>query len=506
MVSLHVAVAVMALSNVGQTVLFDFYTDQCGPCREMNPTVQALAKAGYPVQRINAGQNRELAARYGIYKVPCFVMVVNGNEVGRILGKTSYGNLEQLCQAGAAASHTPPSPSAPAYLANNAFGPPAASAVLQPALPMPAAAAPAPAAGLSDAALLAVSVRLRVKDPDGNSCGSGTIIDSRGDEALVLTCGHIFRDSQGKGEITVELFQSGKAQPTVGRLISYDLGRDVALVAIRTPGPVTVARVAPSNYQVQPGAAVASVGCNHGDDPTVRRTEVARLNRFNGPPNLQVTDQPVEGRSGGGLFTQEGYVIGVCIFADPSTQQGTYAAPAAIYTELDQNHLAAVYSPTQESPIRLPGETTSSAIAAVPTPPAALPGPAAAATMLPSAMPGPAPGGDAMAAWTPSAPAVGGGVALASATEPSGALAAHEQAALDEIRRRMKEGAEVVCIVRPRNNPEAKSDVIILDHASPELVKRLAAESRRQGQPFETALELPKPRRILLEWSANGTK
>jgi len=52
MVTLQVAFAAMALSGVGQTVLLDFYSDSCGPCREMNPTVQALVNAGYPVKRV----------------------------------------------------------------------------------------------------------------------------------------------------------------------------------------------------------------------------------------------------------------------------------------------------------------------------------------------------------------------------------------------------------------------------------------------------------------------
>ena len=56
MVTLQVAFAAMALSGVGQTVLLDFYSDSCGPCREMNPTVQALINAGYPVQRVNVDQ------------------------------------------------------------------------------------------------------------------------------------------------------------------------------------------------------------------------------------------------------------------------------------------------------------------------------------------------------------------------------------------------------------------------------------------------------------------
>ena len=37
------------------------------------------------------------------------------------------------------------------------------------------------------------SVRLRVRDAKGVNYGSGTIIESRPDKTLILTCGHIFR-------------------------------------------------------------------------------------------------------------------------------------------------------------------------------------------------------------------------------------------------------------------------------------------------------------------------
>ena len=55
--------------------------------------------------------------------------------------------------------------------------------------------------GRSDfhASLLAATVRLRVEDAQGRSFGTGTIIDARSGEALVITCGHLFRESKGKG-------------------------------------------------------------------------------------------------------------------------------------------------------------------------------------------------------------------------------------------------------------------------------------------------------------------
>ncbi len=485
MVSLQAALAALALSGVGQTVLLDFYSDACAPCKAMNPTVQALVAKGYPVQRVNVDQNKPLAAKYGVQRIPCFVMIVDGREVDRVVGGTTFSRLERMCQATA-----PPSPS-PAMLARNA---PPQSAVVPasfdvwatpPVANRPVAPAASVAGSISDAALLAASVRLRVEDSDGHSCGSGTIVDARSGEALVLTCGHIFRDSQGKGRIEVDLFGSNAGQKLPGRLISYDLTRDVGLVAIRAPGPLTTARVAPPGYRIDRGSPVVSVGCNNGDQPTARHSQVTSLDKFLGPPNIQVAGQPVEGRSGGGLFSGEGYLIGVCNAADPSDREGLFAALGSIYAELDRSQLAFIYKSPGENPA-IGQEAANPAvnpasIAANPLPP------------MPQQMSGAA---DLASLNSVSEPT----------TEASSGLPPHEQAALGEIRRGRKEGAEVIFVIRPRNNPDAKSEVFVLDHASAEFLKQLAIAVRPPEKPFRTSLELPKPRKTLLEWSADDEK
>jgi thiol-disulfide isomerase/thioredoxin len=510
MVTLQVAFAAMALSGVGQTVLLDFYSDSCGPCREMNPTVQALVNAGYPVKRVNVAKNRALAAKYSIYRIPCFVMVVDGREVDRQEGLTSMSRLREMCESGVSAGRatrpppmlgnndvppaqpipsTPP-PDAPSVSPTPPFepwGPPAAALQAPPPLKAPS--------GVSDAALLAASVRLRVEDPDGRSCGSGTIIDCRGGEALVLTCGHIFRDSQGKGRVTVDLFGSGEPQQVVGERVWYDLTRDVGLVTIHTPGPVAVARVAPPDYKVSEGMPVASVGCNDGDRPSVQHSQVNKLNKYQGPPNLTVAGQPVEGRSGGGLFSPEGYVIGVCNAREPEQQEGLFAAPAAIYAELDHDQLAFVYktpSGTLDGARGMPPATHAEPVAA------------ANAELIASSAPSPT-----------SAPNVAPATrALINPllVEPIGKspLPPHEQAALEEIRRQVKSGAKVIIVVCPNGNPDGKGDVFVVENASHGFVRQAAAEGRRQDRRYEneTSLELPKPegnlpgpRKVLLEWS-----
>jgi hypothetical protein len=59
-----------------------------------------------------------------------------------------------------------------------------------------------------------------------------------------------------------------------------------------------------------------------------------------------------------------------------------------------------------------------------------------------------------------------------------------------------------VIIVRPRNKPDAKSEVFMLDNASSDFVKQVAGMSQPKQERHLTSLELPKPRKTLLEWSA----
>ena len=361
MVWLQAAFLATALSAPGDTVLLDFYADWCGPCRAMEPTINALIEQGCPVRKINIDREPQLAREYGVGPVPCYVMLVDGRVVDRVVGGTTFSRLQRMWELASVRQPEGPSPQratgvTPVPLPPAARGttglpipipavdgaPPLAQALQPPAetrarqegrTSAPAWTPPSAtgvSAGLQaihgqdaratlthgqdarassaalDAALIAASVRLRVEDPQGHSCGSGTIIDARQSEALILTCGHIFRDSQGQGRIEVDLFGPNGAAQVAGKLISYDLKRDVALVSIRIPGPVATARVAPPGYQIAPGNPVVSVGCNNGDQPTARRSRVNSLDKFLGPPNLQVDGLPVEGRSGGGLFSSDG--------------------------------------------------------------------------------------------------------------------------------------------------------------------------------------------------------
>ena len=78
----------------GQTVLYDFYAEWCGPCREMSAAIDQLASDGYAVERIDVDRQPALARQYGVTSIPCFVVVERGQEIDRIVGQTSIERLK----------------------------------------------------------------------------------------------------------------------------------------------------------------------------------------------------------------------------------------------------------------------------------------------------------------------------------------------------------------------------------------------------------------------------
>jgi thioredoxin len=473
MVALHSLVLTLALTANSDVVLLDFSADWCGPCRQMEPVVQQLSAAGYPIRKVNVDQERDLASRHQVTGIPCFVLVANGQEVDRLVGaadasqlvamfeRAGIGNREvgsRKSEVGSqgigAAATTFPAVASQTPFSQTSFADSSRS------LPQPVV----DAITIRER-VLASSVRLKIKDPDGNSVGSGTIIDAREGEALVLTCGHVFRDSQGKGQITVDTFGPNAAQGIPARLISYDLKSDVGLVSFRTTGPVAAARVAPAGHRPAVGDSVINVGCSHGADPTSRDGRVTALDRFLGPPNVEVSGQPVQGRSGGGLFTTDGLVIGVCNAADPSANEGLYAAIGSIHAALDRASLSLIYdAPSHSAP-------ASAALAAI-TPPA-----------MPAAMPRPEVGSRKSEVRSQISDLRSQISNPQSAVFPS-TLNPQPSTLIPPP------DAEVICIVRPHSDPRAKSEIIVLDRATPSFLDWLANEQRTQSGRQMTSLQV----------------
>jgi hypothetical protein len=329
-----------------------------------------------------------------------------------------------------------------------------------------------------------------VEDTAGHSWGSGTIVDARSGEALIVTCGHLFREvrqSDREPAVLVELFELTSGGPQVAamvsaQIISYDLNRDVGLVSIRIPRTVSVAPIAPPGAAVQPGDPVTSVGCGHGTAPDPWQTNITTVGRYLGPPNVQAKGAPVEGRSGGGLFNQRGELIGVCNCADPQGNEGLYAGLESIHAELDRIGLSEIYHrPAARQPVARPPvaaqQLADRGASEAPLDPFHEP------TLVrgqdfEAVEPVPAPLNQRTATNEPNATANGpAAIGVADARPPG--LNAVEQAAWDEIMKRTAE-SEVICIIRPRE-VGGQSEVITLDRVSPALVKVLKDHSTRFG-------------------------
>jgi len=468
MTALLVAALLAAGPAPSDAVVVEFVSQQCVHCRSMEPVIGRLAAAGVPVQAVDVDQQPELARQYQIRGVPTFVGVSGGRETGRILGPASYEQLVQLYRAAAGGSLAQLAGAGMPEAAGGAAGSgPAGGAVTNggPARMDGAALVPTddrhPATHpMRDA--LAATVRLRVEDASGYGFGTGTIIDTHENEALVITCGHLFRESQGKGTITADLFAEGAKETVPGQLIAYDLERDVALVSVRAGRPVRPVLVAPPGHLVRSGDRVFTIGCDKGADPSIRPTHITAVNKYRGRPNYTAAGQPVDGRSGGGLFTSEGLLIGICNAADPADDEGLYAGLASIHWQLDQIGQAEIY---QRAGRQLAAGGTAAAPglavaqATEPAAPAARETPALAATM----------------------PTAAAGLAAAEG-RLNPAPAALGAAAGGETLPLADDDTEIVFIVRSKRKPEVRSEVFVVDQAPPELLSRIAQAARTSGQ------------------------
>ena len=487
-----------AAATSGDVVLLDFSAAWCGPCRQMAPLLAEIAAAGWVVRPVDVDREHDLVRRFGVSAVPCYVLVVKGHEAGRINGATTRGELERLLGRAAAplgaaaltaADAQPPTAvpgvplpvaAAPAPLATEPPArlpapPPAATPAATPAAAplaaaaasaLPVAAAAAPSRPELERRLLHATARLRVEDGGGVSWGTGTVIDCRQGEALILTCGHIFRESQGQGRVEVDLFASPADRGVAGQVVAWDLKRDLALVSVFTETAIEAVRVGGADRRLAAGDPVVTVGCNGGADPTIHHSRVTAVDKYLGPPNVQVAGQPVQGRSGGGLFAIDGTLVGVCNAADPADNEGLFAALPAIHEQLDEAGLAFVYRAVYPSGgLAVAGDTPP-----VPSMPAEMPEFPFDRRNRSDAVPT-----ASTSAAGPAALPLPGVAPPPTATEPAppAALSSGEHALLDHVRQHGGK-AEVICIVRPHGAPEAASEVFVLSGSSRSFVEQLS--------------------------------
>ena len=78
-------------------VLVDFYADWCGPCKGMNPVLEQFKESSnVPLVKVNVDEEPEIAKKYGIRSIPCFILVEDGEEKVKKIGMQTLNQLQEL--------------------------------------------------------------------------------------------------------------------------------------------------------------------------------------------------------------------------------------------------------------------------------------------------------------------------------------------------------------------------------------------------------------------------
>lgn len=80
-------------------VLVDFWASWCGPCRMMAPVIDEIAEEmqnSIKVGKVNIDENPDLAEKYEVMSIPTFLIIKNGQEVGRTIGVQPKEEITKL--------------------------------------------------------------------------------------------------------------------------------------------------------------------------------------------------------------------------------------------------------------------------------------------------------------------------------------------------------------------------------------------------------------------------
>ncbi len=87
------------LTSADGVVLVDFYADWCGPCKMLEPTVEAVAAdTSATVVKVDVDTHQQLAGQFQVRGVPTIMLFADGEQVERFSGVRGEDELKGLVQ------------------------------------------------------------------------------------------------------------------------------------------------------------------------------------------------------------------------------------------------------------------------------------------------------------------------------------------------------------------------------------------------------------------------
>jgi tetratricopeptide (TPR) repeat protein len=170
-------------------------------------------------------------------------------------------------------------------------------------------------------------VVVKIQDEKGNdiALGSGIVLPG-GD---VATNCHVIDNAVG-----IKVYQGKKGYNAIPRYLDYD--RDVCSLSVPDMKAPSVSVGSTKTLKV--GSRVYAIGAPKGLTLTLSEGIISNLRTVEGGQYLQITAPISHGSSGGGLFDEDGRLIGLTTFYIAEGQQLNFAIPVEWIGELSQHH------------------------------------------------------------------------------------------------------------------------------------------------------------------------
>lgn len=364
-------------------VLLDFTATYCPPCQQMVPVLQRMEHDRYPIRKIDISEHPEISRKYGVSRIPTMILMVDGKEAQRFVGITADEELRTAMNDAARkldmerrdaggtqlvqdesfdefADRQPPKSKTEPVVAESksgiqgffdrvkrGFSGDEEKTRADAEAPDFRAQSPdTPRTVEADSLPMRATVRVRLADGKFHDVGTGTIVHSTEGQSTILTCAHMFKKVSASAKVEVEVFRNGEVLKYPAEVLGGDHDSDLAFLRIKNRSPLPMVPLLPSTLNAEPGQAVFSLGCNAGNLPTALSMKILKLNFFEGPENIVCSNDPIQGRSGGGLYNRTGELIGVCSGAFRKSKEGLYTGVGAVRKLISELKLGELFQPS----------------------------------------------------------------------------------------------------------------------------------------------------------------